>query len=204
MGHRPGTQSYSADAVIDSVRADVGFEVGEVASVGIRDEKIAITGLDRETQVDRANLREVTVYGEGGGVDFNNVVVGHGVLNDVCPGGRIIRVACIYDEAYLRWRREVRIRGRRLRWRLANRYEGCVISGKGESGIQLCAVCVYGHCARVLAKQGDICDQGMRDKIEDRDLILASGADEGFARCEDDIGRFVFDIERIYNDALGD
>jgi len=44
----------------------------------------------------------------------------------------------------------------------------------------------------------------MCDKIEDRDLILASGADEGIARCEDDIGRFIFDIERVCNDALGD
>jgi len=140
MGHRARTQSYSADAVIDSVRADVGFEVSKVASVGIRDEEVAATGLDRETQVDRANVREVTVYGEGCRLDFNNVVVGHGVLNDVCLGRRIIKVARIYDEAYLRWRREVRIRGRRLRRCLANRYEGCVISGKGEGGIQLCAV----------------------------------------------------------------
>src|SRR6185369_6036195 len=172
--------------------------------VGIGDIKVAAAGPDGQAQVDRADVGEITGNGEASDIDFSDVVIGHGVLNDVGPGGGIIGVAGIDDEADL-WRgREIGVGGRGLGRGLGERDNGGVVSGQGEGGIDFGAVGVNGQRARVFANQHDIRQWTVGGEVENGHAVFPSGADERFASREDDIRGLVLDVKGVGYDALGD
>ena len=198
--HRATADGDPGEAVGHKIPAQRRLETDEVARLAVGHVEITGDGIDGETEIDRADARKVARDRESVGVEFHDIVVGHGVVDD----RRVVAwVAGIDDERDLWWGRQS-VRRCGLRRRVRGRDERGVISGKRERGIDVGAVGTDGERAGIFAEDGDVGDARVRGEIEDGDLIFARGGDEGPARREDHVRRFVRHVNGVGHDMARD